>query len=542
MSISTLPINKQILFRTSSATSVLDQGGVIKVGGLNDVNKANLINITQVNYRAEVAQVITVGSNSYTPVGATNYEISVFDPNRIVSGYNEPIKYYGYTTPDDITELGATAALQREAIHVAIIAKVNLDPTNHAVAATLATGTGFTITDDGGYYPPHAQTMTNVLFVNQVLAISGFTAAPTVTTAGVTSSGVGANLAAEVAVTDYMNGGNLTSGYRIYPKTLAGLAAVSGQQYNAFIVNSLAPASIPENISGQLLAFVDSSQTIWIDNGTGSSVTNLAGYLAAERVLHKLMYQVYEKDLASIGEFFDKGYVMQANPGITPYTGTLASTADVMKFFTTPYGTKLEQYNINTQTIFAPLEVASGLQIEQDVTATDGAHYCAGTLAYAPNSFIVGQQSFSVYARVVAGDWTDAFAMVGFRNKAAYAADYTTYDDLGAIGTRLSAVGDVVATQGNINNGTTVETASAVVIAADSVSVLLKVSVAIDGTVTAYRDGVSFPIYSAGTTTLVFTAGDEMIPFYQFINVNSSASTFTISEFIAVADNGSLIS
>ena len=542
MPISTLPINKQILFRTSSATSVISQGGNIKVAGLNDVPKRNVINISQVKYRAEVAQVITVGSNSYTPVGATNYEISVFDPNRIVSGYNEPIKFYGYTTPDDITTIGATAALQREAIHVAIIAKVNADATNHAVAATLATGTGFTITDDGGYYPPHAQTMTNILFVNQVLTTSGFTADPTVTTAGVTSVGVGATLAAEVAVTDYMNGGNSTSGYRIYPKTLAGLAAVSGQNYNAFIVNSLAPASIPENVSGQLQAFVDSSQVIWIDNGTGSSTTNLTGYLAAERVLHKLMYQVYEKDLASIGEFFDKGYVMQANPGITPYTGTLATTADVMKFFTTPYGTKLEQYNINAQTIFAPLEVAGGLQIEQDVTATDGAHYCAGTLANAPNSFIVGQQSFSVYARVNAGDWTDAFFMVGFRKKAAYGADYNDYTDLGAIGTQTSAANDYVATHGILNNAATVNTVSAVAIAADSVSVLLKVSVAIDGTVTAYRNGVSFPIYSTGTTTLIFDAGDEMIPFFQFINVNSSASTLTFSELIAVADNGLLIS
>ena len=51
--------------------------------------------------------------------------------------------------------------------------------------------------------------------------------------------------------------------------------------------------------------------------------------------------------------------------------------------------------------------------------------------------------------------------MVGFRKKAVYAADYTTYDDLGAIGTQVSAAGDFVATQGNINNGTTVETVSA---------------------------------------------------------------------------------
>lgn len=537
---SSLPIYEQPLFRTSAATDVKNAEGFLTITGTQPVNKKNITAINQVKYRAEVAQVKTIGNNSYTPVGATLYQVAIFDPNRRVNGGQEPIKYYGYTTPDDVTDLGATAALQREAIHVAIIASINADSSNHAVAATLAGGTGFTITDDAAYYPVHAQTMTNVLFVNTVLTTSGFTADPTATTTGVSSSGVGANLLAMVATADYMNGGSLTSGIPIYPKTSAGLSAQSGQNYDCFVIQSLALAS-NETASGSQLALVNKIQEVWVDNGTGSATTNLTGFKAFERAMHKEMFQVYQNDQNAIGEFFDKGYVMQANPGVTPYTGTIAGTADVMKFFTTPYGTKLEQYNINAQTIFAPLEVAAGLQIEQDVTATDGAHYCAGTLAFAPNSFIVGQQAFSIYARVVASDWTDAFFMVGFRKKAVYAADYTTYDDLGAIGTQVSAANDYVATQGNINNGTMKETVSSTAIAADSVSVLLKVSVAIDGTVTAYRDNVAFPIYSVGTTTLVFDAADEMIPFFQYINLNSSASGLTFSEVIAVADNGALI-
>ena len=537
---SDLSIFEQPLFNTSAATDVKNSGGFLTITGSSPVNKKNITAINQVNYRAEVAQVVTIGSNSYTPVGATLYRISIFDPNRRESGYNESIKYYGYTTPDDVTDIGATAALQREAIHAAIITKVNDDATNHAVAVTLATGTGFTITDDGSYYPVHSQSMSNVLFVNQVLTVGGFTADPTITTAGVTSSGTGAKLLAMAAVTDYRNGGGLTSGLPIYPKTAAGASAVSGQNYDAFVIQSLSLAS-NETASGQQLALVNRIQEIWVDNGTGSATTNLAGFLAFERAMHKEMCQVYSSDQNSIGEFFDKGYVMQANPGVTPYTGTLATTADVMKFFTTPYATKLEQYNIGTQTIFAPLEVNAGLRIEQDVTATDGAHYCAGTLTNAPNSFIVGQQAFSVYARVVAGDWTDAFFMVGFRIKAAYGADFNDYTDLGAIGTQASAASDFVATQGILNNAATVETVSASAIASDSVSVLLKVHVAIDGTVTAYRNNVAFPIYSVGTTTLIFDAGDEMIPFINFVNVNSSASTLTFSELIAVADNGLLI-
>lgn len=534
MAQSTLPISKQILFRTSSATSVLDEGGVIKVQGLFDVNKKNLTSINQVRYRAEVVQVATIGSNSYTPVNATLYEVAVYDPNRRVSGGQEAIKLYGITTPDDVTTLG-NAAAQREWIHAALVTKINDDGSNHATAVSLGGGTGFTVTDDGGYYPVHSQSMTNVLFVNTVLVISGFTADPTISTAGVTSVGVGANLLAEAPIADWMNGGNLISGVPDAPKTLAGLYAQSGQNYDAFVIQSLAIASA-ETASGQQLTLVNQIQTIWVDNGTGSSTTNLTGFLAFERHMHKLMYQVYQNDTNAVGEFFDKGYVMQANPGITPYTGTIAGTADVMKFFTTPYGTKFEQYNINAQTIFAPLEVVAGLQIEQNVNATDGAHYCGGTLASAPNSFIVGQQAFMITARVVAGDWTDAFFMVGFRKKAAYAANYNNYTDLGAIGTQTTAANDYVATQGILNNAATVETVSTTAIAADSVSVTLTIKVAIDGTVTAYRNSTAFPIYSAGTTTLVFDAGDEMIPFFQYVNVNSSASTLTFSELIAVAD------
>lgn len=533
-----LDISKSVLIKTSSANDVKNSGGILSITGLNPVKKTQITSINQVRYRAEVAQVVTVGATSYTPDGDTLYQVAVFDPNRTVSGFPEQIKYYGYTTPTDVTDIGATAALQREYITLQIVAAINADASNHAVAATLTLGNGFTITDDGGYYPSRSQTMTNVKGQNTVLITNGYADSNiTVTTAAVFQIGVGARLLAAQPTTDWMNGGNCISGDPKAPATFTNppTYAVTGQNYDNFTIISVSNAP-SETASGQQLALVNSVQNVWVDNGSGTSTTNLAGFLTFERAMHKEMYQVYQDDVNAIGEFFDKGYVMQANPGVTPYTGTIAGTADVMKFFTTPYGTKLEQYNINAQTIFAPLEVAAGLQIEQDVNATDGAHYCAGTLAFAPNSFIVGKQAFACYARVVASDWTDAFFMVGFRKKAVYAADYTTYDDLGAIGTQVSAANDYVATQGNINNGTMKETVSSTAIAADSVSVTLSIKVAIDGTVTAYRNNVAFPIYSAGTTTLVFDADDEMIPFFQYINLNSSASGLTLSELIAVAD------
>lgn len=534
-------IKESVLFRTSAASDIQCSGGNITVAGLKSVSKKDITGIYQTLYKAEVAKVSTVTTSAVIPAASTTYQVVVYDPARFTGSYTESPKVYKYKTSNDLSVEGATAALQREYINVQLIAAINADDTCHATAATLTGGAGFTVTDDGGYYPVFSQGMTNVKGINAVYTIkntdgTGFAGTEAaITTAAVYSYGTGANLLASNPIVSFVFGNLISGVLDAPPVTSAGLTAVTGQNYDGFIITSL--KAVPAvGITGQL-AYQDRLQTVFVDNGTGSSVTNLAGFLAFERVFHKLIAEQYASDSNAITEFFDKGYVMQANPGITPYTGTIAGTADVMKFFTTPYGTKLEQYNINAQTIFAPLEVAGGLQIEQDVTATDGAHYCGGTLAFAPNSFVVGKTPFMCYARVVAGDWTDAFFMVGFRKKAVYAADYTTYDDLGAIGTQVSAANDYVATQGNINNGTMKETVSSTAIAADGVSVSLRVYVDINGVVTAYRNGVSFPIYSVGTTPLVFDAGDEMIPFFQYINLNSSASTLTFSEFIAVASN-----
>lgn len=533
------------LLRTSAATDVVRSGGKIAITGLGDIYEKNITKATQFKYRAEVVKVETIGSSSYTPTASTTYIVEISDVGSRregIPGSRVPRKYV-YTTPATITDIGATAALQREYIHGKLITKINDDTSNNVVAVTLATGTGFTITDDAGYFPAksaggqYPRGGKTTIRVSRDVNGLGFSdsADRTVTTDATYQFGEGSRMDDDIPVISAYFGANIVAGEFDAPLTVAGLGAVSGQQYDAFFFEHLVRASIPTTTGFD--GYRIESAGIWVDNGRGTATTNLAGFKAFERVAQKVLFSVYKSDPSAIIEWFDKGYTMQANPGITPYTGTIAGDADVMKFFSTPYGTFLEQYNINAQTIFAPLIGDTGLRIEQDVNATDGAHYCGSTTAFGPSSFIVGKTGFSVVARVNAGDWTDAFFMIGFRNKAAYAADYTTYDDLAAIGTQVSAAGDFVATQGNINNGTTVETVSASTVAADSTSVEFRLKVSLAGAVTAYRDGVSFPIYSAGTTALVLTAGDEMIPFFQFINRNSSASTLTLNNFVAVADD-----
>ena len=289
------PNKESVLLKTSAATDIQCSGGVISITGLKKVSKSNIFDIKQVKYRAETAQVIRVGTSSYTPTADTVYKVLIGDVNRFQSGWEETLKPYSYRTPVVLTTLGATAALQREAIHLALVAAINADASNKVVAASLLTGTGFSVTDDGSYYPVYSQGMSNVKGVSTVIPVtntdgSGFAESDySITTPGVIGVGVGAYLAAQLPVIDFMNG-NLVSGViDTPPLTTAGAAATSGQNYDVFVINSY-QTQAAWSVSGQL-ALVQRNQEVWVDNGTGSATTNLAGFKACERVMHKLMVQ-----------------------------------------------------------------------------------------------------------------------------------------------------------------------------------------------------------------------------------------------------------
>jgi len=531
------PRKQSVLFRTSAATDVQYSGGEVLIAGLKGVLRKDITRIRQTKYRAEVAQVVTV-STSAAPTASTVYQVAITDLLRVEAGYQELPKVYKYTTPAVITDLGATAALQREAINAVLIAAINADASNHAVADTSGSGNGFTVTDDGGYFPVWSQTMTNIKGVNAVYTItnqdgSGFASnLASVTTAGVYQSGTGAILASQAPVVDAVYGNLISGVLNAPPMTSAAtpLPAVSGQNYDTFTIESMYAVDAIQ-ATGQF-AYIERVQYIFVDNGTGSATTNLAGFKAFERVMHKLMVSTYSQDPCTVQQWFDAPIAFQGPLGAAP-----AGTADVLQWILSPTGS-LNWTNIGTQTIVAPVLDDTGLLIDQDDTTTEGAHYSANQQVLGDQSFVVGKTAFSVTARVVAGDWTDTQFMVGFRKKAVYAADYNNYTDLAAIGGG-AADGDSITTQGILNNAATVATDSGVNFA-DAVSMLLQVRVAIDGTVSAYYASasggwVSAPIYSAGTTTLIFDAGDEMIPFFQHVNIGGGNPAVSIGEFFAVA-------
>ena len=53
--------NKSVLFNTSAGTDVQYSGQELLIAGLDLINQGRIINFSQINYRAEVAQVVTIG-------------------------------------------------------------------------------------------------------------------------------------------------------------------------------------------------------------------------------------------------------------------------------------------------------------------------------------------------------------------------------------------------------------------------------------------------------------------------------------------------
>lgn len=526
-------IEKSVLFPTSSNGDIQYGGGLLAVAGLRPVPKKDIETLYQIKYRAEVAQVVTVAGTSYTPTAGTIYSVLVYDQLRVEAGYNEAPVPYTFTTPLVLTTIGATAADQREYIHGQLVIAINADASNHSIAVSLGTGTGFTVTDDGGYYPPRAQNMTNVKGINTVKPLTnsdgtGFAATNfSITTAGVYSSGVGARLLAQAPVVDFTFG-NLISGTFTAPATFANpqTYAVSGQNYDIFGIGSL--KSVEGTTLTNQYVYQIEQQFAVVDNGSGAATTNLAGFLTFEREFRKNMSQFYNRDLNAVIQWFDQDFIEQAPLGAAP-----SGTAAASNKFLTPYGS-LVHYQIGTQTIVTGAQGASGFLIEQDLTATEGAAYFPNLGTVNSQQFIVGKSPITVSCKASFTTPANIVFMVGLRAKEAAAAGFATYTKLALVGT--GSAGTFFTTYGALATASTVTTISAAS-ALTTVQYDYRIVVGTDGVVSAYANNVKYPIYSAGTTPLVFAAGTVLIPHLQYTNLNSATAVANVTELVAVASD-----
>lgn len=526
---------ESVLLRTSLATDSQGSGGNLIITGLTPTKKTNIASIIQIKSRSEVSQVVTVGATAYAPTGSTVYGLYIGDTNRIRNGAAELLKFYSITTPADITSLGANAALQREAISLLLIAKINDDTKNFVTAATLGGGNGFTITDNAGYYPPFSQTGTGRLGASQVVLAqnandSGFLATNiSITTQAVYESGIGANMALGVPVVDALYGG-LLSGYlkgmynglsfKTVSATAAlnGLTTVAGQTYDIFIVNSLTTAQA-HNQRGQL-AYVPKMQAVAVDNGAGTATTNLAGFVAFEREMLRAVASVYDQDQSALYDFFDNALIASAT---YPTTGAAVSTTDNVVMALKSSQEKYDWYvnPIGAHTLISPIVQAGGLQTFLDAITQEGIELSAPNLAQNPKQFVVGKTEASFYARFNIGSGVAATSYktlsIGLRRKGAYAVDQTAYEAASlataAIGipldTGVAPVWNTITgpgAAGVITNTTTGVTATV------STAFDILITVDINGVTKFYLNGVD-RTPAAGYT---FTAGLALMPFVSF--------------------------
>ena len=521
------PALQSILLKTSSAADLKYSGRELAItGAKRAINVDRIVSIKQEKYRAEVVQVVQAGLGSYTPTASTKYTILLGDVNRVLQGGHEVLLPYSYTTPADITLIGANAAAQREYIHGKIIAEINANPSNYVTATSLNLGTGIEITDDAGYYPVHGQNQSNRLGATTVVAAlnndgSGFgPLSVSVTTAAVYSFGVGADLLLQKPVM-YNMAGNLATGVFTAPVDANGQYAVSGQNYDGFRIETLELQSA-HNVTGQW-ALVSFETIVYVDNGTGSNKDNLAGFIAFEEAFHRLVSKFYSAYATIVGEFFDSPTLFQGAAGAVPSGG-----AGDQNKIATEYG-QLVYALVGASTQIVPTETNTGLNLDLDATATEGLELTPSLLTACPKEFTVGKSGISVLARMTVTDHTDATVVVGLRKKAAHQADFNDYTDLAAIG----FIGDLVYTWGILNNAATVAT-NTTVVPTDGASEVFEIRVDGSGVVTALRNGVVYPVYSAGTTPLVLDAGDVIIPTVRAVNVGGGDPDVIISELLAV--------
>lgn len=529
-----MKINKSVLLNASSGTDVQYAGGEIIIQGLDAIKQSRVLDFSQLNYRGETPQVLTVGANAYTPAGGITYKLLMGDTQRTVNGQIEPLKPYAYTTPLDITALGGTPQLQREAIHLALIAKINASNRyNFVTAATLGSGTGFTITDNAGYYPYNRQGMSNRLgsTVVKTTLVNGYgftPAALTLTTKAIYSSGVGANLANSAPIFDLVTG-NLIQGNVDVPTVFGtGALATAGQRYNYFSISGLTDAAMP-TIAESYRGFRVNNQSVWVDNGTGTSNANLAGYIAFEKEMHRGMTNRFFQDPSAQVDFLDNVILFQGAGGTAPTNaGENKMVAD----------DKWVYNQLGAQAIAAPTPGPAGLILDQSLVANAGAEYTPSLLTGSPKQFVVGKQFIHVFARLTANVWANAGWLVALRTKAPHQANFAIYNNFVSIGS-LVGTPTVVTTQGNLNSGGLIVTPTGAAALVNTVSNTVEIIVNMLGVVTVKLNDVVYPVYSAYTsptvnTPLVFAQGTVLVPSLRYTQVAAAAPVLVAQEFVAI--------
>jgi hypothetical protein len=510
-------LTKVNLLTTSSKSSLLLEGGVIKAKGLNPIRLNDLISLDIRNHQAEVVQVVTIGTTTPTITASTRYIIKVGNTSKKNEGAQDNYRTYAYTSP---ATLSGNAATDRSNVYVALAALINGDSSADwtAIANVGGAGVSMTITDKAGYYKNGRKGASSV-FLAKNSEGTGFVQAThlTITTAPVYAFGIGADLLAQAPVIDPLTGNVIDTSQELVKESLKN--AVSGQNYSAFFFTSLVRGNVMTGVDGEV--YIRHNQVLFVDNGTGSSTTNATGYAATLKEAEKIVYGQFSSDLNSIVDFFQAPGLLTSSLGVGLSTGT-AGDENIYR----DSEAEIFHHVIGTQTILAPVFTSTGLNISQDLTDNDGVEYSASVLANGKGSYIVGESAFSLRVKFTIKDvsGTDDCA-IGFRKKEAYQANIDDYDEMAC----LNVISGDIKIETILNNAatTTTDTTNNW---ADTETHTLEVRVDESGAVTYKIDDVN-PLVTAAFS---FDAGEEVIPFLYFLHASDVAEETMLKEFISV--------
>jgi len=527
---------RSVLLKTSSNNDVQHSGGTLSITGLADGIRYNdILDFKQIKQRAEVVRVSTVTVVAATaPTVNTTYTISIKDPNRRSEGYTGYSRRYAFTTPPVLTTMGATAALQNEYITLRLVAAINEDSSNFVSATSLLLGTGFTITDDAGYYPARLnggsggrKGTSSIVAVTNADGTGYVQSQIADTTSAVYSFGNGARMLQDMPVL-HAYSGNIISGEYDTPVAVDGTFAVSGQLYDAFYVNSLCTQSA-HAVTDQI-AHAFQTDIVFVDNGTGASTTNRAGFLTFQRAMLREIWSLYTNNVKGIWSTFDDGvtYATLTGLSVIPVTALAENTIALGNGETLSFTPSVAA---TTAAVAAPRLDATngGLNIAIDAANLAGTEISAQLNTFSNREYTVGKDVFSIYARIYVDDVSGVNPLiVGFRKKAAYAAAVASYTDYVGIG--LVGGAGVVKTQSIVGSVASTPVSSTVTWA-DTETHELEIRVNLAGVASYFIDGKPT---TPPATLNTLTAGTIVIPFVSQIQTADVAAAISIREIASL--------
>lgn len=307
----------------------VNTSGTIKITGLPQFLKVDLISITRTAANAETVQTVKIGETTAPTIAAsTKYQLKLGVTGNRVEGGQANLKPYGYTAPAVLT---GTAGGDRHNAYVSLAYKINNDPTNKVAAQVIQTlpqttnaaayaageiitgttsgakgvvlaGTTGTLTVNGtngiafatgeaatGSITGATTTMGTVVIgvglrivddggyfdveninngATTVLPTVGFVAANVViSTAAIYANGQGADLIKMIYAQEKTSE-NRAAGVHEFPTNSAPIAGKSYSRYTILVRPTASNSALNDNVSRQELRYV-----LWVDEGITTLTT-----------------------------------------------------------------------------------------------------------------------------------------------------------------------------------------------------------------------------------------------------------------------------